>query len=190
MLARRVSGQPAPPPADHAAYFGPPVLTWAEFDRCFSGQWEPLAVSWEQARSQCGLRTDRAPAYWRWRYGGHPHLVYGVLPLVEAGRLLAFAVLRPNQRMGWQEVVLADLAVASPAHGPRLLRELRHSLAADYCAAHFAKPTLEARWLRRSGFLPVPRQGMRFIVRPLQPCAAAWVAPEAWDLSLGDLELF
>jgi GNAT superfamily N-acetyltransferase len=190
MVARRLGRQPAPSPADHAAYFGPLVLTWAEFDRCFAGRWERLAARWEQSRPRCGLRTDRSPAYWRWRYGGHPHLVYGVLPLVEEDRLLAFAVLRPNRRMGWQEVVLADLAVASPAYGPRLLRALRHSLAADYCAAHFAKPAVEARWLRRNGFLPVPRQGMRFVVRPLQPDATTWTAPEAWDLTLGDLELF
>jgi hypothetical protein len=190
MARRGLKRQPPPPPGAWDSYFGPAMLSWQDFDRAYTGQWEPLATAWEQQRRQVGLRTLRDAAYWRWRYGEPPHLTYAVCPLVDSLRLAGFAVVRPNLRYGWQEAVLADLAAAAPGLGPRLLAQVARHLRTDYIAAYFAAGSLEAGWLRRAGYWRAPRRGMCFTVRPLQPHAAAWATPAAWDLTLGDLEIF
>jgi hypothetical protein len=190
MALRRWRRWSAPMPEHWECYFGTGMLTWRDFTHAYAGQWEPLAADWEEQRRQVGLRTARAPAYWRWRYGAPPHLTYAVCPLVEGLRLLGFAVVRPNLRLGCQEAVLTDLAVAAPELGPWLLRKLARQLRTDYIAAYFAAGSQEANWLRRGGYWSAPRLGMSFTVRPLQPRAAAWTGPAAWDLTLGDLELF
>jgi hypothetical protein len=106
--------------------------------------------------------------------------------------LQAFAILRPNVRYGWQETVLTELCLAQPHRevGHHLLRELVHQLHSDYLIAHFADQTLEAALLRHANFWQLPRQQIVFTVRPLQATAAPLVQADAWDLTLGDLELF
>jgi GNAT superfamily N-acetyltransferase len=190
MALRRLTALRVPSPDARTAYFGPSALTWAEFDHVYAGQWQAVVEGWERMRPGKGLRTLRHEGYWRWRYGAHPHVAYAVLPLVQDDRLLGFAVLRPNVRRGWQEAVVAEAVAAAPALGPSLLAYVRRQTRADYLIAHFAAGTDEHGWLRRAGFWRVPRQGITFTVRPLQPRAAAWTVAEAWDLTLGDLEIF
>ena len=98
----------------------------------------------------------------------------------------------PNLRYGWREVVLTELFLArpDPSLGRRLFKQMMQHLQADYVAAHFAPGTLEQRIVRRSGFFRLPRQGMLFTVFPLQAACVTLMKSGAWDLTLGDLEIF
>ncbi len=172
------------------------ILPWAAFIERHGAAAFALAEEWERLRPCTGLRTERSQAYYAWRYGLHPNVTYFVCPLWQAGQvedsLAGFAVVRPNLRFGAQEVVLCEMALAEPS--PQLGRELARSLArhsrADYIVAHFAAGSVERRSLRAAGFRRVPRQGMTFTVRPLAEMPLDPCSPEAWDLTLGDLEVF
>ncbi len=190
MLARRLKlGRAAPPPDRADQYFGPAIMPWATFAGRYGHCLPQLISRWEQQRRAEGLRTPRDWAYLDWRYGQHPHLVYGVYGLERAGELHGFAVLRPNRRYGWQEIVLAELFGAGP-DVTTLLQSLVGHLGGDYLVAHFAAGTLERAWLKRHGFIRLPGRGITFTVRPLNSPAEAALEPTAWDLSLGDLEIF
>ncbi|MCC6457172.1 MAG: GNAT family N-acetyltransferase [Caldilineaceae bacterium] len=176
-----------------AMHFGAEVLPWDEFIEHFGEQAGEVLAAWERARQQVGLRTLRTVDYLTWRYGGHPHIHYGVYTHTDhRGKLQGFAILRPNVRFGWQETVLTEFCLAQPDRtaGLQLLRSLRHHLHSDYLIAHFAHHTVEADLLRRSHFWPAPRQQIIFTARPLQETAAHLSHAGAWDLTLGDLELF
>ncbi len=56
--------------------------------------------------------------------------------------------------------------------------------------AHFARGTVELECLRQAGFFRLPNRGMTFAVRPLAELPVNPAAPEAWDMTLGDLEVF
>jgi len=171
-------------------------VPWAEFVERHGDQAIALAERWERRRRAVGLRTERSEAYYSWRYGRHPHARYSVCPLWEEGqageKLAGFAVVRANVRFGWQEAVLCEMALAepSPGLGRRLLREVARHTRGDYVAAHFAVGTVERDSLRRAGFVRVPHQGMTFTVRPLAEMPADPRLSAAWDLTLGDLEVF
>jgi GNAT superfamily N-acetyltransferase len=176
-----------------AMHFGVEILPWDEFVQRYGEQAGELLATWERARRQVGLRTLRTVDYLTWRYGGHPHIDYGVYPHTDhQGKLQGFAILRPNVRFGWQEAVLTELCLAQPdlTEGLHLLRSLSHQLHSDYLIAHFARHTLEANLLRRNFFWPIPRQQIVFTVRPLQATSVHLCQADAWDLTLGDLELF
>ncbi|MCB0164581.1 MAG: GNAT family N-acetyltransferase [Anaerolineae bacterium] len=189
-LIRRRPAPAAAPPAEPG--FGPEILTWATFMERHGPALPALLSGWERQRRWVGLRTPRTPAYLQWRYGQHPHIRYGLYPLRTEGRLTGLAVLRPNVRYGLQEVVLTELFLAAPDLnlGRRLMAHLAQQLTADYVIAHFAAQTFERRLLARSGFWRVPRRGMTFTARPLTSGLDQLYQPVAWDLSLGDLELF
>ena len=77
----------------------------------------------------------------------------------------------------------------------RLCKEVIGNIAsdvnADYLIAHFREGAFVRQALRKSGFKPVPRMGMDFTTRPLQPELP--IEPKSmgsWALTLGDLELF
>jgi len=172
------------------------MLPWNEFVERHAVQAFELAEAWEQRRRRAGLRTVRSQAYYSWRYGRHPHATYWVCPVWMPGQansiLAGFAVLRPNIRSGWQEAVLCEIALAEPARelGRRLARRLIAYTRADYIAAHFARGTVELECLRQAGFFRLPNRGMTFAVRPLAELPVNPAAPEAWDMTLGDLEVF
>jgi hypothetical protein len=88
--------------------------------------------------------------------------------------------------------VLTELFLQSPdlAFGRQFMKRLCRQLKGDYLVAHFARNTIEQKLLYRSGFLKLPRKGMVFTVRPLNVPPQNILQPGAWDLSLGDLELF
>jgi GNAT superfamily N-acetyltransferase len=175
------------------ANFGPAILSWNDFVRRFGDQIEKLLSAWECSRIQTGIRTQRSAGYFAWRYGSHPHIQYAVYPHVdEHSRLQGFAILRPNVRYGRQETVLTEMCLAQPDArlGTRLLSGLTRQLRSDYLIAHFADQTLEAELLKHNRFWRLPRKQIVFTVRPLQDTSAYLVQAEAWDLSLGDLELF
>ena len=193
MAWRRLQPQAAARTWPFSAYFGANILTWPAFVAAYGDQLPPFLATSEGVRWPVGLRTPRTLAYLDWRYGQHPTVQYGVYAeTTTANQLVGFAILRPNVRYGWQEVVLTELCLAEPAGatGRRLLRNLPRQLRGDYLIAHFAEATAERQLLRRSGFLRLPRQQMTFTVRPLQP-GLDWLSqPAQWDLTLGDLEIF
>lgn len=193
MALRRLRPVAAEVVGNFTRNFGPAILPWHSFLFEYGEQIEALIQSWEGNRLQTGLRTRRSLDYFDWRYGGHPHIQYAVYPyLNKQGKLYGFAILRPNVRFGWQESILTELCLAAPylENGTHLLRALSRQLRGDYLIAHFAQNTLEAKLLKRGGFWRVPREEIIFTVRPLQASADELLQEEAWDLTLGDLELF
>ncbi|MEZ4617179.1 MAG: GNAT family N-acetyltransferase [Caldilineaceae bacterium] len=193
MAARRMAAAAVPSPDRFDAYFDDQILRWPSFIARYGDQVEEVLAANDQRRLPVGLRTPRSIDYLAWRYGQHPAVQYGIFAETDSqGRLSGFAVLRPNVRYGWQEVVLTELLLAEPVvrQGGRLLRNLGYHLRGDYLIAHFAEGTVAHTSLRRSGFWRVPRQGMIFTVYPLQPDREVLVQPSRWDLALGDLELF
>jgi GNAT superfamily N-acetyltransferase len=193
MVWRRLRPQADSRTWPFTAYFGAKILTWPAFVAAYSNQLPDFLAASEATRRQVGLRTPRTLEYLDWRYGQHPTVHYGVYAeTTTTNQLVGFAILRPNARYGWQEIVLTELCLAGPdeATGRRLLRNLTRQLRGDYVIAHFAEATTERRLLRQSGFFRLPRQQMIFTVRPLQP-GLEWLSqPAQWDLTLGDLEIF
>lgn len=171
------------------------MLRWAEFTERYGDAIDAMIRRWEESRTLTGLRTVRDRTYFDWRYGGHPHVAYGVCALADpAARrdLLGFAVVRPNRRYGWQEAVLDELVLARPDEtlGRRLLADLPAALRSDYLIAHSAQGTVERRLLRKAGFWVAPRRGMLLAARELAAGVPNLYTASAWDLTLGDLELF
>ena len=179
-------------PGQFEAYFGPAVVPWPVFVERYGPTLPDLVVTWEKQRHQVGCRTPRDLDYLQWRYGQHPHLTYGVYALENSEGLAGFAILRPNLRYGWQEVVLTDIFLAKPTleQGRLLLKNLRKQVKGDYLVAYFAEETIEKTLLSRTGFVKIPKRGMTFTVRPLNPLPQNLSEPAAWDLTLGDLEIF
>ena len=139
------------------------------------------------------IRTQRSVEFLRWRYSAVPSLTY-FAAWPPSGADGAAIVFRPTLRRGLREVMLCEvlLGVGGGAALGRVVRRLATSCGADYLAAH--APRGAAHWwaLLRAGFVPMPRVGPHFTVRPLSAAAAA-AAParlDRWHLSLGDLEVF
>jgi GNAT superfamily N-acetyltransferase len=194
MIRARLRPQGDPPPLHTADFFGSQILPWSAFAERYADPLADLIPRWEADRPRRGLRTPRTWDYLRWRYGEHPHVDYGFFPFTvgNARDVAGVAILRPNYRYGWREAVLAELLLAEPDArlGQSLLRGLVRQVKADYLVAHFAARTVERRTLWPAGFLSAPGQGITFTVRFLQEEGEPFTAPAAWDLSLGDLEIF
>ncbi len=129
-----------------------------------------------------GLRTRLTPGVLQWRYAGFPALAYRAHcgPGGVAGGLAMF---RLRRRGGAVEAMLGDvLAPGGDARlAARLARDVLRVSGADYAVA-----TAGGRSWR--GFVPLPGQGPVLTWR----AAGAGGRPPmaAWDLSLGDVELF
>ncbi len=196
MAARRLGIISTTQEVTFANFFRPAVMPWSVFAERYGDQAAALIPQWEARRRRVGLRTVRDWDYLQWRYGQHPHIEYGVYALGDTeqpSKLAGFAILRPNLRNKWQEVVLAEMFLGEPdsKESSRFLRLLAKEVKSDYLIAHFGLGTVEQAMLRRSGYWAAPGQGISFTVRPLQEENTAYFAqPSAWDLSLGDLEIF
>jgi GNAT superfamily N-acetyltransferase len=126
-----------------------------------------------------GAATHRTPAFLRWRYG-FPALHYRAV-LAGSGVEEGVAIYRLRRRGAAIEAAVCDLLV--PGGDGRtarlLLRAVVRRSSADYAvrlAGHGP----------RAGWLPVPGQGPTFVFRHVtQP-----EPPPAWNLVLGDIELF
>ncbi|NUM72946.1 GNAT family N-acetyltransferase [candidate division KSB1 bacterium] len=193
MLTRRLKSIPASKQIiKFDEFFAPDIMTWPAFAERYKKDIPDLVLNWEQQRRPVGLRTQKDFNYLQWRYGKHPHLMYGIYAWEDSEALAGFAILRPNWRYGWQEIVLTEMFVAQPDERRRknFLANCLKQLRGDYLIAHFAQGTEERKLLRQAGFLRAPVQGMTFTVNPLQPSSQHALAPASWDLTLGDLELF
>lgn len=174
------------------SFFGKDMLPWISFRELYGDDVGKIIEIWENVRTRKEFRTIRTPAYCDWRYGRHPSVTYGVLPLEDEKRLAAFAVIRPNIRYGTKEAVLTDMFLRGPDAGlaARLMRGLTMNLNADYIIAHFAEGSFESKMIRRSLFFRIPGKGMIFTVRALNDSAGDLFNEGSWDLTLGDLEVF
>lgn len=193
-MARRAAGVGAAGVQDAATALGG-LRPWSVFWADYGDQVGGVIAASEEGRTACGWRTPRTVDYLTWRYGCHPSIQYGVHALLDERnpkRLVGFALLRPNVRAAWQELVLADLFLAEWADelARRLLHGLHRAAAADYVIAHFAEDSRERNLLRRMGYWRVPKRRLIFTVRPLQTVSPLLAEARHWDLSLGDLELF
>ena len=197
MLRRRLRPVPRQITDNPKAYFADNAIEpWHTFIGHYGAEVWNLLRAWECQRDACGWRTRRSEAYYSWRYGEHPNVTYYVHALkhldADGAPLKGLAILRPNMRFGWQEVVLCDMALAEPSAdlGRQLICSLVRNLRADYAVAHFAPGSVEYQSIRKTGFLRAAGQGMRFTVRPLEAGLEHVSRPDSWDLSLGDLEVF
>lgn len=140
-----------------------------------------LAPLLDSLRPTDGLRTERSPAFLRWRYGLEP-LHYRVL-LRGASVDDGLAVFRVRRRGAALETTLADVLV--PDGDRRAARDLVAAVAratqSDYLLS-VQRPLVSGRSIR------LPSQGpiltWRGIHRPSMP------ALDRWDLAMGDVELF
>jgi GNAT superfamily N-acetyltransferase len=137
--------------------------------------------------SAAGLRTRRTPAYLRWRYAGLAWLGYRAVtgPTGPSGGLALFRLRRRGPA-----VELAVAEVLAPEGDPRLAAALlRRALAAGRSAgADYAVGLGPVPGAARAGMARIPRTGplltYRGLARPHPP------ALPAWELTLGDIELF
>jgi GNAT superfamily N-acetyltransferase len=128
-----------------------------------------------------GLRTARTPAFLRWRYAGGP-ITYRVLlrgASVEEG----IACFRLRARGAAVEATLCDLIVPDddPSARAELLRSVRRAARPDYLIR-------VQRPLAQNGLVRLPGQGPLMTWRALRPSTMPPL--DAWDLRLGDIELF
>lgn len=175
----------APPPrAAHAAPFEDvrSVLT--------SRPLEVVALLADGRRPE-GLHTPRTLEYLQWRYADAPDLDYRCIPLETSGRLygLAFGRLRARGRL--DEFTLSELVIRDGDRqtAAALMKAVRRS-GADHVATHAAPGTEASSVALRCGYLPVPRYGLGLVVNPRRSLPVDPRNPAAWQLSLGDLEVF
>lgn len=186
-IAAALVGRPAPEDREPAAAL-PSIADLLGHGRALEG-----LLAENDRLTGAGLRTARSAGFLRWRYGQAPSLAYaawwtGPEPAAAA------AVVRRNRRRGLREIMISDLWLGpdGAARAAGMLRELARAVPADYMVAYAAGGTPHARVLLRAGFLPVPRVGPYFTIRPLSAAAAplAGAGLRAWRLALGDLEVF
>jgi GNAT superfamily N-acetyltransferase len=133
-------------------------------------------------RPAAGLRTPRTPEYLAWRFSGHPTAGYLA---VESGA--STAVVRPNVRGRWKELVLSDVFGPRPAAAIRAT--VLHNRAA-YLATWFSEGSPERAAALRSGVLPFPGvRTLTLVANPLRPIDARTTSLAGWDLASSDLEL-
>jgi GNAT superfamily N-acetyltransferase len=132
--------------------------------------------------SAAGLRTRRTAEYLRWRYGFAP-LAYRAVAL-EDDPMKGVAVFRVRTRGIASEAALCEVLVPrGNEHAARALeRTVARTSNADY-VIRLGAPSLA------SGYAPVPGMGPKLTWRGIADGA---VAPglAAWQLQLGDIELF
>jgi GNAT superfamily N-acetyltransferase len=149
------------------------------------------ALSPEEQR----FSTPRSREYAHWRYTAIPGFDYRAAWDLDGDNGAAVVVrLRDRERV--RELRLCQLLVGGTLKSRRMGRDLLRSLlretGADVATAMGSSGTPVQRVLLRSGFLPVPRSGPVMTVRPLSASTNGLdpLRRSAWDLSIGDLELF
>ncbi len=142
-------------------------------------------------RTPAALHTPRTVDYLRWRYAEAPGLDYRCVPVHDAGRLVGLGLGRLRRRAGLVELTLGEVLVrdGDVRAAGRVLRAAR-TCGVDHVAVHAGPGSEVAARLLRCGYLPVPGQGIGLVVNPRTPPAGRALDPDAWAVSLGDLEVF
>jgi GNAT superfamily N-acetyltransferase len=126
------------------------------------------------------LRTNLSPAFLRWRYGT-PLLSYRAIA-APGGVQDGVAFFRIRRRGAAREAALCDVIAAGDDRGTiaSLTRAVTRAADADYVIR------LGGGLVAPGGLVRMPGQGPLLTWRAL----AARRPPDAWDLTLGDIELF
>jgi GNAT superfamily N-acetyltransferase len=141
------------------------------------------------------LVTPRDSDYLRWRYARIPGLSYQAVGELD-GRNGALAFFRTKPQSGQRELRFSELLVAptrqSLTQGANLVREALRGADVDFATAMAAPGTPEQRVLVRCGFVPAPRLGPAFTVRPINrlPNGVNPLKRRSWRAAAGDLEVF
>lgn len=130
-----------------------------------------------------GLRTARSPEFLAWRYGGEL-LPYRCV-VAPGGVRDGVAFFRRRARGSARETVVADVVVrdGDPRAARALVRRTARDAGGDY-AIRASEPGAAAA----GGFVRLPGQGPILTWRDV--CETAMAPLRAWDVSLGDIELF
>jgi GNAT superfamily N-acetyltransferase len=141
----------------------------AALDRLLTSQPEPER-----------LRTRLSPEFLRWRYGT-PLLAYRAVT-APGGVDEGIALFRIRRRGDAREAALCDVIAAGDDPGlvAALTRAVTRAADADYVVR------LGGGLIAPGGLLRVPGQGPRLTWRAVTACRP----PDAWALTLGDIELF
>jgi GNAT superfamily N-acetyltransferase len=139
-----------------------------------------------------GWRIKKDLNYIKWRYGSHPNIDYGFLPVEKEGIITGLGILRRNKRYGITEVVISEVLFGEAGSNieNRILRTIYKSVKADYLIAHFNKGTTELKALKRNCFIKAPGQEIVFLIKGLAAGKEKFDKHEYWNFSLGDIELF
>lgn len=141
------------------------------------------------------FRTPRSVAYLQWRYAIIPDIPYRATWDFDEGEG-AVLIFRRKHDGRWPELRVCECLVGrntgSRRRARRLLRTLARCSDASFVTGMAPPGSSAGRTLLGSAFIPGPRLGPLMTVRPL---AEGVGAPDpskrtAWDLSIGDLELF
>jgi GNAT superfamily N-acetyltransferase len=139
-----------------------------------------LAQLVESLPAPVALRTRLSPEFLRWRYGT-PLLAYRAIP-APGGVQDGVAFFRIRRRGEAREAALCDViaAGADPGVVASLTRAVTRAADADYVIR------LGGGLVAPGGLVRLPGQGPLLTWRAV----AARRPPDAWDLTLGDIELF
>lgn len=147
------------------------------------------------AASPRGFHTPLSPNFLRWRYGAAPGIDYRAIVDDRA-----VVVGRRRTRTLWgvslPEAMICEVIVGEGVrgvlHAAQSVRRLANDLDAAYAIAVAPVGSRQAAALVAGGFVPAPRAGPHFTVRPLQSTGPARraLSPSSWRLGLGDVELF
>lgn len=160
-----------------------PAALWSEetavgWDAAEAFDDESVAAALLQHAPGKGFRTDRTAAYLRWRTAFAP-LRYRVLFATDADPAEGAIIFRLRRRGDTVEAAVIEQLVPDWRTGATLVARLLRLTGADYAIGVRTGP--------HAGLLPLPHQGPILTTRPL---AASPPPPDAWALTLGDVELF
>lgn len=127
-----------------------------------------------------GFRTDRTPAYLRWRTAFEP-LRYRVLFADDADPAQGAVIFRLRRRGATVELAMVEQLVPDPVTGARLVARALKETGADYAIGLRTGPS--------AGLVPLPVPGAGPILTS-RPIAQTPPPASAWRLTLGDVELF
>jgi GNAT superfamily N-acetyltransferase len=143
---------------------------------------EQVAALLGSLPAAAGYRTRRSAEFFRWRYGLGP-LAYRVL-LAGDDVSSGFLVFRLRMRGGSVEAVVADVVVPGGDVGieRQLVLDLAQASGADYLIR------VDHRRFPPGRFVPLPKQGPIMTWRAVNQTEMPPL--DAWDVRLGDIELF
>ena len=150
---------------------------------------EDLLEAADAAPTGC-LHTDRSFDYLDWRYAAPPGMDYRAIPIERQGLLVGLGLGRLRRRGGLTELTLSEVLVR-PGDTASARSVLRGAALAgvDHVAAMLDPIGLGAVGLR-AGYIRVPRHGLTLVTNPRRWLALDPTRPDAWRLTLGDLEVF
>ena len=144
-------------------------------------------------RSAVGSRLSTAVDlnYLRWRFARAPGLDYRAVPVMDRGRLRSLGIGRVRHRAGLRELTLSEVFSAPrDGAGARMVLRAARRAGTDHVATHPSRASVGKRDLVRSAYVTSGRVGLTLTTLPLVPLPVDPCTPDAWALSLGDLEVF